>query len=281
MDTPSLLRHFHFSSSPTHALKFLKEMTRISPRRRMVVKKTVDHKIKIKSDNHVPSQQNTSDSPWYSFFTKGDPIYNQYMANEWGHEKRGDQELFEKLCLEGAQSGLSWRTILNKREAYRDAFHNFDIETVSRMNTADVERILQSEKVGNDMVVRHKGKLESVIHNAKQVLLLKDKVEQYTNFTDYLWGFVQNKPILNAWNERKEIPSKTEESEAMSKELKRHGFKFVGPTTCYSLMQSSGFVIDHPASSDEWKASFERLQKRQDGYQDRRKLFGNSSARGS
>lgn len=217
-------------------------------------------------------------TPWYNSFTKGDPVYNSYMANEWGYEKRGDAALFEKLCLEGAQSGLSWRTILHKRKAYRTAFHEFDIELVSQMTCSDVDCILNNSEHNNsghakDRVVRHRGKLMSVIHNAKQLKTMKERIDGfdgYTNFTEYLWGFVKDQPILNGWSGPNDVPSKTEESEAMSQALKRCGFKFIGPTTCYSLMQSCGFVIDHPVDSDEWKASFERIQKRKGGFQDRR-----------
>ena len=224
----------------------------------------------LKTTNDTPTLQGAR-APWYAKFTKDDPEYNAYMANEWGYEKRNDQALFEKLCLEGAQSGLSWRTILNKREAYREFFHQFDIERVAQMMDSDIDNILNSNLSGNDMVVRHRGKLESVIQNANQLLTMPERQEGYTNFTDYLWGFVNDKPILNAWKiASNEVPSKTEESEAMSKALKRHGFIFVGPTTCYSLMQSCGFVIDHPVDSEEWKASLARLEKRNGGFQDRR-----------
>lgn len=211
------------------------------------------------------------ENPWYSIFTKGDPLYNDYMASEWGIEKRGDDALFEKLCLEGAQSGLSWRTILNKRQAYRCAFHDFDIDQVAQMTGSDIDKILSSNATGNNMVVRHRGKLESVIHNAKLVIAMRKDilVEHHSSFSDFLWNFVENRPILNVWKSPNEIPSKTKESEAMSQALKKLGFKYVGATTCYSLMQSCGFVIDHPYDTNEWKAALARLQKRNGGFQDR------------
>lgn len=251
-----------------------KHLTR-SRDRKQVVRKFSETKAKLKTQaSQAPSKHQLQNSirelPWYNVFTKTDPMYNSYMANEWGYEKRGDKELFEKMSLEGAQSGLSWRTILNKREAYRKAFRDFDIHAVSKMTHKDVDTMINSDLSGNDSVVKHRGKLESVIHNAKILETMNERLDGYTTFTDYLWGFVKNKPILNAWKAHNNMPSKTEESEAMSKALKKCGFKFVGPTTCYSLMQSCGFVIDHPFETDEWRDSLKRLQKRRGGFQDRR-----------
>jgi DNA-3-methyladenine glycosylase I len=222
------------------------------------------------STNSESSSSLTQHIPWYRIFTKNDLLYEEYMANEWGYEKRGDVDLFEKLCLEGAQSGLSWRTILNKRQAYRSTFYNFDIEKVSKMTKEDIDAILLSDKSGNDCVVRHRGKIESVVNNAKCILSMSEREEGYISFSDYLWSFVDDKPILNAWKEFDRIPSKSMESEAMSKALKKHGFKFVGPTTCYSLMQSCGLVIDHPFNSPEWLKSYDILKQRQNGFHDRR-----------
>ena len=172
----------------------------------------------------------TTSTPWYNVFTKGDERYNSYMANEWGYEKHGDQALFEKLCLEGAQSGLSWRTILNKREAYRKAFYNFDIGKVANMTSFDIDQILNSGKTGDEMIVKHRGKIESVINNAKKLqdLLPLVKAEGYKDFSDWLWSFVNHQPVLNSWKTLSDVPSKTDESEAMSKSLKKNGFKFVG-----------------------------------------------------
>jgi DNA-3-methyladenine glycosylase I len=222
------------------------------------------------------------------------------MENEWSYEIcNDDNALFEKLCLEGAQSGLSWRTILNKRQAYRDAFHGFDILKVSQMTSSDIDDIMSSDssnsngnsnsvkKSKNDIVVRHRGKLESVIHNAKQILIMLEQKSndndddddnnnrqsqsqeayKYTSFSNYLWSFVNYKPILNKWSNFDEIPSSSNESETMSRGLKSRGFKFVGPTTCYSLMQSCGFVIDHPVDTPQWSDALKRLQERKGGYQ--------------
>ena len=247
-----------------------------SPRRAKTTyqkKKNKVNSIPIKKSISLEDDDNAASTiQWYNEFTKGDETYNAYMANEWGYEKHGDQVLFEKLCLEGAQSGLSWRTILNKREAYRKAFHGFNIERVVKMTSSDIDQLLHSNKTGNDMIVKHRGKVDSVIHNAKRVqeLLPVIQKEGYKDFSDWLWSFVDHKPILNHWKRLSEMPSKTDESIAMSKALKKNGFKFVGPTTCYSLMQSCGFVIDHPANTKEWNAALDRLQKRKGGFQDRR-----------
>jgi DNA-3-methyladenine glycosylase I len=247
---------------------------RTSPRRaasynaKHSLTKSIEMKRPITKETRTTKEN--SSSSWYTAFTKTDPIYDAYMETEWGYEKRDDTLLFEKLCLEGAQSGLSWRTILNKREAYRKFFHGFDIDRVTQMTSSEVDDILNSSVRGNDMVVRHRGKIESVIHNAKQLQTMPERVDGYTNLSDYLWRFVDDKPILNAWKMLSETPSKTDESEAMSKALKKLGFKFVGPTTCYSLMQSCGFVIDHPFGTKEWEEALERLQTREGGFQDRR-----------
>ena len=207
----------------------------------------------------IPSNQ-----PWYHFYTKGDEQYENYMSKEWSIEKRGNAELFEKLSLEGAQAGLSWRIILKKRDAYRRVFHNFQFDKISVMTDDDVDSIINSEETGNNAVVKHRGKVLSVINNAKKVKLMVDSNQ---SFSDFLWSFVDDKPILNSWKCASNIPSKTTESESMSKELKKLGFKFVGPTTCYSLMQSCGMVIDHPVHTVEWRDAHKRLKKRSEGFQ--------------
>lgn len=214
----------------------------------------------------TPAPKLASDSAWYNVFTKGDADYNRYMATEWGFEKRGDQALFEKQSLEAAQSGLSWLTILRKREAYRRTFHSFEIAKVAAMN--NVYEILAQDMEPRDMVVRHRGKIEAVINNAQRILELQ-AADGEGAFDRLLWSFVNDQPILNRWDGNlSTMPTKTPESEAMSKELKKRGFRFVGPTTCYAMMQSVGMVIDHPVDSPEWKASLERLKKRPGGYQD-------------
>lgn len=191
------------------------------------------------------------------------------MKNEWGFEKHDDTQLFEKLTLEGAQAGLSWRTILTKREAYRKAFHGFDVDKVAEMRGSDIDKILATEGSGPDIVVRHRGKIESVINNAKCIQQMREGElkESGQTFGEWLWTFVDDKPILNSWKSVSEMPSKTTESEAMSKSLRKLGFRFVGPTTCYSLMQACGFVIDHPVNSQQWIAAKAILGKRAGGYQ--------------
>jgi len=218
----------------------------------------------------------SNNKPWYTVFTKSDPAYDQYMCIEWGFEKRGDVALFEKLCLEGAQSGLSWLTVLRKREAYRKTFHHFDVSKVAKMTAKDVQTILDTnEEDPTNMVVRHRGKIESVINNAKCIEAMyksdANDNKEHGILDGFLWSFVDDKPIVNTqWKEGQGLAtalSKTPESEAMSKALKQRGFRFVGPTTCYAMMQSVGMVIDHPVGSSEWKAALERLEKRKGGYQ--------------
>jgi DNA-3-methyladenine glycosylase I len=224
---------------------------------------------KRSTDKNDARNETEADGPWYHLFTKGNTDYEDYMANEWGFEKRGDVALFEKLSLEGAQSGLSWLTILRKRETYRRTFHGFDPVKVAAMDASDVDRIVN--ETGSETVVRHRGKIQSVIHNAKCILNMRSNAESSTGtqiLDDFLWSFVDNKPILNRWALRN-APSTSEESEAMSKALKKCGFKFIGPTTCYSMMQSVGMVIDHPVDTAEWKAAHERLLCREGGYQQR------------
>jgi DNA-3-methyladenine glycosylase I len=226
------------------------------------------------------STGSTTPQPWYAVFTKSDPEYNQYMATEWGFEKRGDQGLFEKICLEGAQSGLSWLTILRKREAYRKTFHNFDIHKVATMNEKDVQMILDTnEEDPTNMIVRHRGKIEATINNAKCIQAMYEEADSDNQKDDaehgvldsFLWSFVNNKPILNTkWQQGQGLTgglANTPQSEAMSKALKKKGFRFVGPTTCYAMMQSTGMVIDHPEGSPEWLAAVERLKNRPGGYQ--------------
>lgn len=192
--------------------------------------------------------------------------------------KRGDEALFEKVCLEGAQSGLSWLTVLRKRNAYRRVFHDFDIDKVAAMTPADVDRILQEEDENTrNIIVRHRGKVESTINNAKCIQQMRiDDAEKHKEsphgiFDDFLWSFVDSKPILNvSWKGGlRDAATMSPESKAMSKALKKNGFRFVGPTTCYAMMQSVGMVLDHPTDSIEWKAAHDRLQSRPGGYQER------------
>lgn len=166
-----------------------------------------------------------------------DPLYVQYHDEEWGVPVFDDRKLFEMLVLEGAQAGLSWITVLRKRENYRRAFDDFAIEKVARYNSQDIERLL-----GDAGIVRNRLKVESAIKNARNILAVRD---QHGSFSGFLWSFVDNSPIHNAWRSLTEIPASTRESDLMSKELKRLGFGFVGSTICYAFMQSVGMVNDH------------------------------------
>jgi len=156
---------------------------------------------------------------------------------EWGVPSHDDRHLFELLTLEGAQAGLSWNTILNKREGYRRAFAGFDAGKVAHFTARDVERLL-----ADPGIVRNRAKVESTVTNAKQVLAV---AEELGSFDVYVWGFVDGEPLVNRWRALSEIPAETEESRALSKDLKRRGFRFAGPTICYAFMQSIGMVNDH------------------------------------
>ena len=164
----------------------------------------------------------------------GDPLYVAYHDDEWGVPTRDDRDLYELLTLEGAQAGLSWSTILRKREGYRRAFAGFDAARVARFGERDVERLM-----GDAGIVRNRLKIESTIANARAVLELD------VPLSEVLWGFVDGEQRANAWRTLGEIPAETPESKAMSKELKRRGFRFVGPTVLYALMQAAGLVDDH------------------------------------
>ncbi len=166
-----------------------------------------------------------------------DPLYVKYHDEEWGVPVHDDRKLFEFLILEGAQAGLSWITILKKRENYIKAFDNFDPLKVSRYSEKKIEKLLQ-----NPGIVRNKLKINSAVGNAKAFLKIQ---KEYGSFDKYIWSFVGGKPIINKWKSLKEIPVTTKESDAMSKDLKKRGFKFVGSTICYAFMQAVGMVNDH------------------------------------
>ena len=166
-----------------------------------------------------------------------DPLYIAYHDEEWGVPLHDDQRLFEMLILEGAQAGLSWITILRKRENYRLAFDHFDIETVARYDVAKIEELL-----ANPGIVRNRRKIEATVQNAKAFLAIQ---EAFGSFDTYIWQFVGGQPIQNAWTSLSDIPAKTPESTAMSKDLRQRGFNFVGPTICYAFMQATGMVNDH------------------------------------
>ena len=164
-------------------------------------------------------------------------IYIDYHDNEWGVPIHDDRTLFEFLILEGAQAGLSWETVLKKRENYRKAFSNFDPVKVSRYSDKKVEALM-----GNKGIIRNRLKITSAINNAKRFLEVR---KEFGSFDTYIWQFVNGKPITNRFKSIQEIPATTKESDAMSKDLKKRGFKFVGPTICYAHMQATGMVNDH------------------------------------
>lgn len=166
-----------------------------------------------------------------------EPLYLAYHDNEWGLPEHDDRKLFEMLVLEGAQAGLSWSTILNKRENYRLAFDNFEPEIIAAYDDDKIEALL-----ADPGIVRNRRKIESAVQNARAFLEIQ---QEFGSFDVYLWGFVGGKPIVSAWKSLSELPAKTAESEALSKDLKRRGFNFVGPTICYAFMQAIGMVNDH------------------------------------
>lgn len=160
-----------------------------------------------------------------------------YHDKEWGTPVHDDRLLFEFLILEGAQAGLSWSTILRKRENYRKAFNNFDTKKIAQYDEKMIEELLN-----NEGIIRNRLKINAVISNAKAFLTVQ---EEFGSFNKYIWKFVNHRPIINKFKDLSELPSKTEISEQMSKDLKKRGFKFVGPTICYAFMQAVGMVNDH------------------------------------
>jgi DNA-3-methyladenine glycosylase I len=173
-----------------------------------------------------------------------DPQYRAYHDLEWGVPVRDERHLFELLVLEGAQAGLSWSTILHKRDGYRRAFAGFDPGVVAAFDEADVARLL-----GDAGIVRNRAKIGSAIGNARAVLELR---ASGADLVDHLWSFVGGTPIVNGFASLGEIPAETEVSRAMSRDLRGRGFRFVGPTICYALMQSAGLVNDHEVRCFRW-----------------------------
>ncbi|MBT8164698.1 MAG: DNA-3-methyladenine glycosylase I [Acidimicrobiia bacterium] len=173
-----------------------------------------------------------------------DPLYIAYHDEEWGTPERDDQKLFEFVVLESAQAGLSWITILRKRENYRTAFSGFDPEKVARFTPARVERLLE-----NKGIVRNRQKIEAAIGNARLSLGLRD---EFGSLAGYFWDFVDDEPVINRFKTMADIPAKTPVSEAMAKDMKARGFRFFGPTIAYAHMQAMGLVNDHVMSCFRW-----------------------------
>ncbi|WP_101760575.1 DNA-3-methyladenine glycosylase I [Oceanicoccus sp. KOV_DT_Chl] len=166
-----------------------------------------------------------------------DPIYQQYHDQEWGVPVTDDKQLFEFLILEGAQAGLSWITILKKREGYRKAFANFDVKKVARFSDAKLEKLLLDPSI-----VRNRLKVFAARTNAQAFIKVQ---QEFGSFSDYIWGFVDGKPIQNRWQSMAQVPATSPESDRLSKDLKKRGFKFVGSTIIYAHMQATGMVNDH------------------------------------
>jgi DNA-3-methyladenine glycosylase I len=166
-----------------------------------------------------------------------DPSMVAYHDSEWGVPSHDDRYLFEMLTLEGAQAGLSWSTILRKREGYREAFDGFDVDRVARFTPARIERLL-----ADPGIVRNRAKVESTVANARAVRAIRD---EFGSLDRYLWSFTGGQPIVNRWKRLSDVPATSHESDAMSKALKGRGFKFVGSTICYAFMQATGMVDDH------------------------------------
>jgi DNA-3-methyladenine glycosylase I len=177
---------------------------------------------------------------------KDDPLMLAYHDEEWGVPQHDDRRLFELLTLEGAQAGLSWSTILRKREGYRTAFAGFDPKRVARFDRRSVERLLQ-----NPGIVRNRLKVESTVNNAGRVLEVQ---REFGSFDAYVWQFVGGTPIDGRRRTLGDLPAETAESKAMSKDLKRRGFRFVGPTVCYAFMQATGLVNDHVTRCFRYRA---------------------------
>lgn len=174
-----------------------------------------------------------------------DPLYIDYHDREWGVEAHDDRKLFEFLILEGAQAGLSWITILKKRENYRKAFDDFDPEKISCYDSGKIGSLMV-----NEGIIRNRLKIESTIQNAKSFLAVK---REFGSFDTYVWEFTGGKQIRNSWTEQSRIPSVTKESIAMSNDMKKRGFKFAGPTICYAFIQAVGMVNDHTVDCFRYK----------------------------
>jgi DNA-3-methyladenine glycosylase I len=191
-----------------------------------------------------PVDPPTDDRPRCAWGVSGGPEYLAYHDLEWGVPSRDERHLFELLVLEGAQAGLSWLTILRKRDGYRRAFAGFDPAVVAAFGLPDVERLL-----ADPGIVRNRAKIRAAIDSARGVLALR---EAGTTLVDHLWSFVDGSPVVNRRTSLGEIPAETAESRAMSADLRRRGFRFIGPTICYALMQAAGLVNDHEVSCYRW-----------------------------
>ncbi|HEY1233518.1 MAG TPA: DNA-3-methyladenine glycosylase I [Candidatus Binatia bacterium] len=182
----------------------------------------------------IKSDRETKRCPWVDL---AKPDYVEYHDQEWGVPVHDDRLIFEFLTLEGAQAGLSWYTVLRKREAYRKAFASFDVETVARYGKRQIESLLK-----NDAIIRNRAKIEAAINNAKKFLAVQN---EFGSFDAYIWRFVDGRPVVHSFRSLKDYPATSLESDALSKDLKQRGFKFVGSTICYAHMQATGMINDH------------------------------------
>ncbi|MNZ81958.1 DNA-3-methyladenine glycosylase 1 [compost metagenome] len=191
-------------------------------------------KLKPKDSEPKPKDSGPKRCAWCG----SDPLYQKYHDEEWGKEVRDDKTMFEFLILEGAQAGLSWITILKRRESYKKAFADFDVKKVAAFTEKDVERLMQDEGI-----IRNRLKVNAAITNAKLFIAVQ---KEFGSFCNYIWGFMPDgKPIVNNRASTKEVPARTEISDAISKDMKKRGFKFFGTTICYAHMQATGMVNDH------------------------------------
>ena len=174
-----------------------------------------------------------------------EPLYVKYHDEEWGIPIFDDQKLFEMLCLEGAQAGLNWLTILKRRQGYREAFDHFDVDKIIQYEEAKLVALKNDERI-----IRNRLKIASVVTNAKSFVNIQQK---HGSFSNYIWSFVDHKPILNHWERIEDVPGTTEISDRMSKQLKKDGFKFIGSTICYAFMQAVGMVNDHTTNCHCYK----------------------------
>ena len=170
-------------------------------------------------------------------WSEGSDLYRAYHDQEWGVPQHNDKVLFELLLLEGAQAGLSWSTILNKRQGYRRLFAEFDVHQVARFSPKKIAKMLE-----DPAIVRNRAKVNSAVGNARAFIEIQ---QEYGSFDTYIWQFVDGQPVQNKWKTLSEVPANTPASDAMSKDLKKRGFKFVGSTICYAFMQATGMVNDH------------------------------------
>ena len=191
----------------------------------------------VREENHIPDDQKTKTKTRCAWVPVGDALYEAYHDTEWGVPVFEDRKIFEFLVLESAQAGLSWIMVLRKRENYRRAFADFDPEQIARFSSPKIERLLQ-----NPGIIRNRLKIEAAINNARRFLQVQ---KEFGAFSKYIWGFVDGKPIRNNWKKHSQLPVTTRRAEALSKDLKQRGFKFLGPTVLYAHMQATGMVNDH------------------------------------